>query len=308
MTSRHPWVRGLVYTLAPLTMLCIFVAIPAGLHAQTSPDSLTLQKVENVEVWREYDASRNQFTVWIRWDGIPDSTGTFIHQPDTTGWTAGLDPSTVSQPETRGSYSGDIDRTVEFRAPFGGEVGLDTLPVTYTIRREEEWSGLLNIGKEYTPDTWIPVLFRNQTRDTLDFGLEIRFRPGIVNTQAQFVVGLEDFEGFHIWRGISPDGSDLQNIGELSKEEAFRGGTPGGSVTDSVYWNHVLPDLRTRGVYRSPTSIDCLGYTIELEDTLASNEFLWFDCNTFNGFNYQYMVTTFDRGYSVKSGRQGITK
>jgi len=308
MMSRHPRVMGLVYALAPLMMLCIGVVTPATSIAQTLPDSLTLQKAENVNSWREYDASRNQFTVWIMWDDVPDSLAAFIHKPDTTGWTIGADPNTVSQPSTGGWYTGDIDRTIEFRAPFGGVVGMDTLPVTYTIRREERWSGLLNLGKEYTPGTWLPVLFRNQQRDTLDLGLELRFTSGDIKTQAQFVVGLEDFEGYHIWRGIETDGSDLQIVGELSKEEAFKGGAPGGSVSDSVYWYEVIPDLRIDGSYRSPSSIECLGFKIELADTLAANELLWFDCNTFNGFNYQYMVTTFDRGYSVTSGRQGLAK
>jgi len=306
MMSRHPRVTGLVYALAPLIMLCIGVVTPATSSAQTPPDSLTLQKAENVNVWREYDAARNQFTVWIRWDDVPDSLAAFIHQPDTTGWSLGADPNTLSQPVSGGWHTGDIDRTIEFRAPFGGVVGMDTLPLTYTIRREERWSGLLNLGKEYTPGDWVPILFRNQQRDTLDLGLQLRFTPGDINVQAQFVVGLEDFEGFHIWRGIETDGSDLQVVGEVSKEEAFRGGTPGGSVTDSVYWYGVIPDLRTTGSFRSPGSIECLGFTIEVP--LQASELIWFDCNTFNGINYQYMVTAFDRGYSVTSGRQGLTK
>jgi hypothetical protein len=140
----------------------------------------------------------------------------------------------------------------------------------------------------------------------MDLGVEVRFSPGIVDTAGAFIVGLEDFEGYHIWRGIEPDGSDLQIIGELSKEEAFRGDNPGGSVVDSTYFYGVIPDLRATGVYHSPVSIDCIGFTIRID--LEDNGLFWFDCNAFNGFTYQYLVTTFDRGYLIQSGRQGLNK
>ena len=306
MMIRHPWVKGYVHALSSLVMLCIFMMIPTASIAQTPADTLALQKVENVTVWREYDASRNQFLVWIRWDDIPDNLGTIIHQPDTVGWSLVTDPDSLSQPSSRGAYSGDIDRTVEFRAPRGGTVGQDSVPLTYSIRREEQWSGIINVGRNYTPGSWIKVFFRNQQRDTLDLGLELSFSAGKIDEQAQFVVGMEDFEGFHVWRGINSDGSDLQVIGELSKEEAFKGDAPGGSLVDSVYFYAVLPALRTTGVYRSPESIDCIGFTINVP--LEDNELVWFDCNAFNGFTYYYMVTAFDRGYSVRSGRQGLNK
>jgi hypothetical protein len=244
--------------------------------------------------------------VWIKWDDIPDSLATLIHQPDTVGWSLVTDPDSVSQPLSRGWYSGDTDRSVSFRSPQGGVVGQDTVLIRYEIRREEQWSGSLDVGMAYTPGTWIDVLFRNADRDTLDLGLQLSFGAGIIDPQGQFVVGMEDFEGFHVWRGISPNGSDLEVIGELSKEEAFKGGAPGGSLIDSVYWHIVIPDLRSTGVYRSPETIDCIGFAINVP--LDDDELIWFDCNAFNGFTYQYMVTTFDRGYSVRSGRQGLTK
>jgi hypothetical protein len=287
-------------------MLCIVAVTPATTVAQEPADTLALQKVENVEVWREYDASRNQFLVWVRWDDIPDSLGTLIHQPDTVGWALTTDPSLVSQPTTGGFYQGDIDRTVSFRSTTGGVVGQDSLLIRYEIRREEEWSGEIDVGSGYTPGTWIDLPFRNAQRQTLDLGLQISFTAGVVDAQGQFVVGLEDFEGFHLWRGIERDGSDLEVIGELSKEEAFFGGRPGGSEVDSIYFYEVIPALRTAGVYRSPESIDCIGFTIN--QPLEDNELIWFDCNAFNGFTYYYMVTTFDRGYSVRSGRQGLNK
>ena len=306
MMIRHPWVRGFVYALAPLMMLCVVVTTPTASIAQTPPDTLALQKVENVTIWREYDASRNQFLVWVKWDDIPDSLGAIVHPPDTVGWSLVTDPDDVSQPSSRGWYSGDIDRTLSFRSPQGGVVGQDTLEIRYEIRREEHWSGIMNVGNGYTPGSWIDVVFRNPQRDTLDLGIQVSFSPGIIDAQGQFVVGVEDFEGFHLWRGIDPNGSDLEVIGELSKEEAFKGEAPGGSIVDSVYWHIVIPALRSTGVYRSAATIDCIGFTINVD--LENKELIWFDCNAFNGFTYQYMVSTFDRGYSVRSGRQGLNK
>ena len=306
MMIRHPWVKGFVCALAPLSILCIAAMAPTTAVAQTPPDTLALQKVENLTVWREYDASRNQFLVWMKWDDVPDSLAAVIHQPDTVGWALVTDPDSVSQPTSGGRYSGSIDRTISFRSPLGGVVGQDTVLVGYSIRREEEWSGELDIGSGYTPGSWLDVVFRNRRGETLDLGLQLSFSAGKVDPQGQFVVGMEDFEGFHLWRGVNPDGSDLEVIGELSKEEAFLGDAPGGSLVDSIYFYAVIPDLRTTGVYRSPESIDCIGFTIN--QPLQDNELLWFDCNAFNGFTYYYMVTTYDRGYSVRSGRQGLNK
>jgi hypothetical protein len=309
MPIRHPRVKGLVYALTFLATAGILAAASSTSFAQTpqAADSLVLQKAENVEVWREYIASRKEFKVWITWDESPDSLSAIIHQPDTVGWSVVTPPGLLSMPSTRGSYTGDIDRTLEFRVAAGGVVGQDSVPISYTIKREEEWSGLLDVGAPYTPNTWIPIVFKNLSGDRLDLGVELKFTPGIVDTAGTFVVGLEDFEGYHIWRGVEPDGRDLEIIGELSKEEAFAGGHPGGSLIDSTYWYGVIPALRSpAGVYRSPVSIECLGFTIEVP--LESNQLLWYDCNAYNGFTYQYLVTPFDRGYSVTSGRQGLNK
>jgi len=312
MTIRHPRVKGFVYSLAALLVLCVSTMDVSTAGAQTAPDSLVLQKPEDVTVWREYDASRNQFTVWIRWQDIPDSLAAVTHQPDTLAWSLVTPVDSLSLPSTRGFYTGDIDRTVEFRATQGGVVGQDSIPITYTIRREEQWSGRVQVGRGYTPGSWIPIVFRNPIGETLDLGIELSFgpgesfAPGKIDAQSQFIVGLEDFEGFHIWRGIESDGSDLEVIGEISKEEAFRGSSPGGSVVDSLYFFEIIPDLRDTGVYNSPFSIDCIGFTLRAE--LEDDELFWFDCNAFNGFTYYYLVTSFDRGYSVSSGRQGLAK
>jgi hypothetical protein len=305
MTIKRPCVKGLVYVFLSLVALCVVGGAPAILSAQTLPDSLTLRKPDNVDVWRTYDAAMNQFIVYIRWEDPPDNLSTFIHQPDTSSWRATTPPEQLSIPVTRGNYSGDIDRTVKFRAVFGAAVGQDTIPITYWIELEDEYLGRLEVGNGYTPGTWLPVMFSNGA-ETLDYGLEIMFPPGIIDANGSFQVGMEDFEGFHVWRGIEPDGSDLQVIGEISKQEAFAGTGRGGNMVDSLYLYSIIPSLRATGVYHSPFTIDCLGYSIRAD--LEDNELLWFDCNAFNGFNYYYLVTTFDRDYQVTSKRQGLNK
>ena len=306
MTIRHPRVKGFVYSIAVLLVLCVSTMDASTASAQTAPDSLVLQKPEDVAVWREYNASRNQFTVWVRWRDAPDSLAAMIHQPDTLAWSLVTPPDLLSYPSSRGAYIGDIDRTVQFRAVLGGVVGQDSIPLTYSILREDQWTGRVQVGRGYTPGTFIPIVFRNPVGETLDLGIELSFTPGIIDAQGQFILGLEDFEGYHIWRGIEPDGSDFEIIGEVSKEEASKGSNPGGSLVDSLYFYDIIPDLRATGVYNSPFSIDCIGFTLSAE--LDNDELIWFDCNAFNGFTYYYLVTSYDRGYSVSSGRQGLTK
>ena len=100
---------------------------------------------------------------------------------------------------------------------------------------------------------------------------------------------------------------DMEIIGEVSKQEAFKGRHTGGSLADSVYFYDIVPTLRTHAPWISPFgSIECLGSVIDLD--LDQDEFFWFDCNGTNGFTYYYTVTTFDRSYNVASGTQGLTK
>ncbi len=287
--------------------LLLLAATPGASEAAGAPDSLTLVAPENVQVERRFNPVRRTFQVFITFDDIPDSCGTFIHQPDTTGWSNTSLPSEVTLPETRGEYSGDIDRTLSFRAVDGGVVGQGALRVQVAVRGEEFLNREIDLGAAYTPNTWFPLILRNSlTGQNVDYGIEMRFSDGNIDAQGQFLVGLEDFEGYHIWRGINADGSDLQVIGEVSKQEARLGGSTGGSLIDSLYFYEVVPALRSVGSYSFDTPADCLGRTLTLD--LDANEMFWFDCNAFNGFTYYYLVTTFDRDYDVSSGRQGLQK
>lgn len=287
---------------------CILTGIGHAASAQV--DSLTLQQPEDVTVWREFDPGERAFTVYITWEDVPDSLATYIHPPDTSGWAAGHQSVEMSMPASGGVYTGDIDRTIRFRALETGQVGVSPrIRITYEIVREEFLNGTIDVGASYTPGTPIPLVFRveGQPGQQRRFGIEVSFSEGWVDAQGGFVIGAEDFEGYHIWRGIQPDGSDLTVIGELSKQEAFLGGTTGGSIADSIYYYSVIPTLRDSLTWFSDFgTIDCLGRQISLE--LTDRQFFWYDCGAFNGFTYYYAVTTFDRDYSVQSGRQGLQK
>jgi hypothetical protein len=312
MTIGRRSARGLVCSLLTLATL----GLTSGVGRAELPDSLTLQQVEGFKVWRVYDKRERSFQVFMTWKDVPDSIATYIHQPDTTGWVAGHQPSEMSVPASGGIYTSDVDRTISFLAKDTGQIGVSpSIRIEYYIRREEFLSGAMNLGADslYTPGKWVELRFRNTDptspdyNRTYDFGVRVSFSAGWVDQGGGFDVGLEDFEGYHLWRGIMPDGSDFEVIGELSKEEAHLGSRTGGSVVDSVYYYSVIDTLRaSRTWYSDFGSIDCLGTAISLP--LADDEMFWYDCNAFNGYTYYYAVTTFDRGYGVKSGRQGLVK
>jgi hypothetical protein len=305
-------------------MAAALLLSPGAAARASAPDSLSLQAPLDVRAWSVYSAQTSGFAVWLTWRDSPDSCGAFVHPCDTTGWRA-LAPTTepMSLPEVKGPYKGDIDRTIVFRVPpgSGGFVGSNSIQIDYSVRREESILGSVILPATYVPNTWLPLTLTDRDANTpVDFGLQIRFGPGRIDANGGFIAGLEDFEGFHVWRGTERDGKDLQVIGELSKEEAFRGNAPGGSFVDSLYFFDILPTLRTAPSWLSPFGpVDCLGIRINTslpdfdEDDnpipdLAPDQLFWFDCTAVNGFTYYYGITTFDRGYTPSSSQQGLVK
>lgn len=306
MIFERPGVRGLVHVLLSVAFL-VPGAGGGDVRAACAPDSLVLQKVDNVSVWSIYNPNLKNFLVTLTFDDIPDECATYVHPPDTTGWRR-IPSDQMSMPSVRGTYLGDIDRTLVFRAQDDGDVGgPGVVNIQFEIREEEEWRALIDVGAAYTPGDWFPVKFRQTFPETtFDLGLEVSFSEGRINRQGRFIIGCEDFEGYHIWRGIEDDGRDMQIIGQLSKEEAFIGRRTGGSFVDSLFYYDVFPTLRDSIPYRSQFALGCLGTRIDLK--LKDNQLAWWDCNPYNGFKYYYMVTTFDRGYEVSSGKQGLVR
>jgi hypothetical protein len=275
----------------------------------SAPDSLTLQTPTDVMTRSVYDGSMRRFTVWVTWREAADSCSAFVGRPDTTGWRVTTPPAQLSLPTTSGFYNGDIDRTVLIRSTRNAAVGTDSVRLFCEIRREEFLNTTVVLTPGYVPGTPVPVRFRDQRNNgaIVDLGLRVALGPGRVDAQGGFAVALEDFDGFHIWRGLEPDGSDLTVIGELSKEEAYKGAKTGGNFADSVYFYSVLPTLRTGSPWFSQFgAVDCLGTRIDLD--LDADELFWYDCDARNGFTYYYAVTTYDRDYNPGSSSQGLVK
>jgi len=299
---------GLVYVGC-----AVFAHGPDRADAQTRPDSLTLQQPANVSVVPVMNENRTWFVNYIFWDDVPDSIAAFIHPPDTAGWnapTSATDQDSLAVLSTSGSYLGSIDRTVGFRALEGGRVGVTSrIRLRYEIIAEERFNNIINVGAGYVAGDPIPCTFIDETSGaTFDLGFNLHLSEGLVDSNGVFVLGLEDFEGYHIWRGVTANGSDLTVIGELSKEEEFMG-----APIDVLYFNAILPALRTTGVFEFPFNVPGLGDRLDITDVhpngvLGPNEMAWFDSNAFNGFTYRYTVTSFDRDYSVSSHRQGLVK
>lgn len=293
---------------------CLLVAaLPVRGVGQTRPDSLTLQQPSNVYVIPQMNVNRQWFVNYIFWEDVPDSMGTFIHQPGTSGWrpdSSLTPPESLSVPGTSGIYTGSVDRSVKFRLRNSGRVGVTPLiRLRYEIAKEEVWGREINIGAGYVPGDPIDCTFIHQVNGSvLDLGLRLHLTPGLVDSNGVFIVGMEDFEGFHAWGGIRPDGSDLTVLGEVSKQEAFTG-----TELDTLYFTDIIPALRATGVYVFPFPVPGLGSRIDLtgihpNGRLGPNEFVWFDTNAFSGFTYYYAVTTFDSDYNVDAQSQGLFK
>jgi hypothetical protein len=259
------------------------------------------------------NGDRQSFTNYIFWEDVPKAAGTFIHDPDTTaGWHAKssrVPHDSLSVPTTGGVYQGPIDRTLTIVNRVGrsaGRVGTGTLRLSVTVDGDlESLTGDLEIGAGYTPGTPVGCLLNP---GSIDLGFRLIFSPGVVDSTAQFRLGLEEFEGYHMYRGTATDGSDLINFGEVSKEEAFRA-----VEIDSLYFDLIIPALRSTGVCRLPFSLPGIGDEIDIRrihpgGRLGADEFMWLDTNAFPGFEYYYLVTSYDRGYNVNASSQGLSK
>lgn len=286
---------------------------------------LNLFPVENVRVIAQMNPDRRSFTNYIFWnqpfyDRPSSNASFFVHPADTVGWRvkgSTTPPGDISQPATGGFYSGAIDRTFQFTANEGGRVGAGrpnadpprgSLRILWTILGGRETvNGVIDVGAGYTPGAAIPII----SDKNVNYGVTVTFTEGVVDSNGIFRVGVEIFEGNHVFRSICPvcgDSTDVANIGEISREEAFRG-----EQFDSLYYDAMLPALRTSGVYTLPEPVSGLGSVVDIRGIhpsgrLGPDEYIWLDRNAFNGFTYNYLVTTFDKGYNVTSTAQGIQK
>jgi len=298
-----PWILGLVV----VSFLGVYAPRPAPAQTQQG-DSLHLLPPANVRVVAQMNSDRRSFTNYLFWDDLSKTISTLIHEPDTTGWHpkgSTIPPADLSLPGVGGAYTGNIDRTLTFLSPKGGRVGVGVpgrteIPIRYAVDGgREDLTGEINIGTGYTPGQPIQIVLNP---GSVNLGFTVSFSAGVVDSNATFRLGMEDFDGYHMFRATRSDASDLINIGEISKEDAFVG-----EDLDSLYFAAIIPALRSTGVYSGfGTTIDIRG--VHPLGRLGTNELFWLDSNAFNGFTYRYLVTTYDRDYNVKSSTQGLSK
>lgn len=262
-------------------LVCIAVALScmqAVAHGQSVIDTLTLTPLPPDSFY----VKRVDADIVIGWYPRDDSVSALIGSYDFENWFSEHDVSEGVRVDISGFYIGNIDLTVQFEreAAQAATVGIDTSIIVYANTvdsRNRTFRQRFNIGTNYyTPGTEIPIILTNEEPpfDALDLGIDLAFSEGIVDTSlfgglAFFEIDLQDFEGFHIWRGLTPFPSDMEIIAELSKEDGFIG-----VEEDSIYFaNWPRPDGHGRLYYE------------------------WTDDNVYVGFTYYYIVTTFDRGY-----------
>lgn len=249
----------------------LLIVLQDGVPAQTVVvvDTLILEPLPPDSTY----IRREGRDVVIGWYPQHDSLSAGIGSKHFTNWYKG-NPD-VSVVDVFGVYPGDVDRTVKISKE---RVSRDTVGYEPSIRMvaevvdlEDTYRRLFDIGSSvYSPgDTITLRLVGEETKDTLDIGVDLVFNEGIVDTAAYFEVDLQDFEGFHIWRGLSPYPSEMTVIADLSKEDAFRG-----VDADSIYFED-WPQT----------------------DALAKKYYEFTDDNAFVGFTYYYHVSTYDRGY-----------
>jgi hypothetical protein len=202
-----------------------------------------------------------------------------------TQWYLNNNPS-VSRVNILGRYTGTIDRTLLVHKN-GASTNSDTIGTTRSIPmlaelvdrlgNKETYAKEFNLGTNFNTfvgdSVTVPMaLVGLATGDTLKTGVTISFKRGIIDNSVGpglFDVDLQTFEGFNVWRGLSPLPSHMEVIEELSRDNAMMG-----IVADSVYFKQ-WPK----------------------KDAHGRDYFEFVDDGVFAGFTYFYDVTCFDKGY-----------
>jgi hypothetical protein len=218
----------------------------------------------------------------IGWYPAHDSLSAVIGSKFLTNWYSN-DPE-IAIVDVFGTYLSNVDRTLRVernittqtipRDTVGYEISIPM--VAEVVDRNDSYRQLFNIGSSaYSPgDTITLTLTGVSTSDILDADIHLVFHEGAIDTNleggpAYFEVDLQTYEGFHIWRGLSPYPSEMTVLEDLSREDAFRG-----VDYDSVYFDE-WPRIDDEG----------------------RPYYEWVDNNIFVGFTYYYHVSSYDRGY-----------
>jgi len=275
--------KMIAYAMLGIAGMC------AGASAQNTIDTLNLVPPDSVYVFR--DGSR----IVVGWYPPKPEVGSITGSRDFTNWYVN-DPE-VSRVDIVGTYRGVYDYSLKVGRIITSTITRDTVGYEPSIRMQAEirvtnggfFAQEFNLGSDYYAlgDTvWLSPIEQGdvgdigEKRDTLDLGIGLIFNPaqgysyGVVDTtfatlSAFFEIDLQTYEGFHIWRGLSPVPSRMEVIAEFSRDEAFMGWQP--SLGFFQEWPK--KDERGREYY----------------------EFV--DSDVFVGFTYNYIVSCFDKGY-----------
>ncbi len=244
--------------------------------AQSAIDTMRLAIVppDSVYVRREGSA------ILVRWYPPAEDVASVSGSRDFSNWYVN-DPA-VSRVGVAGVYGGVIDRTVKISRV--GAATRDTVAYTPSIRmraevvdRFDSYAKEFNLGSlYYTVGSPIPLVLEGlESGVDLDLGISLSFSDGVVDTTwdeapAYFEIDLQTYEGFHVWRGLSPVPSHMVIISELSRDDAYLLG----ERADSLYF---LEWPKVDGGGRPYYEI--------------------VDDDVFVGFTYYYHVSCFDKGY-----------
>lgn len=286
----------------------LFVVLAAGLsgsaRAQSEIDTMVLVP----QAPDSFYVERRGSDIVIGWYPPPDSTGKVIGSRDYTNWYGEHTSGDGVEISFSGYYSnGLVDRQIllEKYDRDTYEVGVSSsipMRISSGDMFDRTYEKIINIGTDscYTPGDPVPMtlvqigLPPGEEPDSLEFGFNIHFSTGLIDTSqyggpASFLFDVQDFEGFHVWRGsgVSPSyPSDQQVIIEISKEDYFK-----------VSAIDVIEDVPLKWKWLWEYFNDNIEPAWPRQDNQGRWYFEWVDGNVYPGITYHYNVTTFDRGY-----------
>ena len=305
----------------------LFAVLAAGLsgsaRAQSEIDTMVLVP----QAPDSFYVERRGSDLVIGWYPPPDSTGKVIGSKDYTNWYGEHTSGDRVAISFTGSYSACwIDRQVliEKFDRDSYEIGVSpsiALRVSSVDMFDRTYEKIINVGTDdYTPGDPIPLnlvqigLPPGEEPGVLELGFNIHFSAGLIDTSqyggpAAFLLDVQDFEGFHVWRGageerhkiyesvsgeqvlckevdISKYPSEQQVIVEISKEDYFKVSNIDAIEDVPVKWKWLWEYFN-----------DNIEPAWPRQDDQGRWYYEWIDRNAYPGETYHYNVTTFDRGY-----------